>query len=346
VNRPEGHAELAGTDRRILDRLQADLPLVTRPFRILADACSLEEDFVIERVRELCSSGIIREISALFDAGKLGYKSTLVAVRVEAADVEQLARRINRHPGVSHNYLRDHRYNLWFTLTVPQGRSFADEVEGLVGGPMEGRVLLLPAVRVFKIGVRFSLSEEEAAGASRSPEPSGAGRQPFSIDIPLVRRLQEAFPVAPNPWEEIAESLAVSQEHLFRSIQALKEAGVIKRIAAVLRHRRIGFTANAMACFAVRGDIAEAGAEAARFPEVSHCYQRPVLPGWPYSLFAMVHGKSREACEDVVRRIALVIGGVEPVTLYSTREYKKERVRYFQEQEWETGRESFSARRG
>ncbi len=326
---------LSDSDRRILDGIQRDLPLVPRPFELIAKECALDEDFVIRRVQALCASGVIREISALFDAGKLGYKSTLVAVQAGEAEREPFARRINLHPGVSHNYLRDHRYNLWFTLTVPGDRSFAAEVEGLIGAPLEGRALLLPAIRVFKIGVHFSLSEDEPAAetpAVKRPASPTGGSGRIAIDVPLVRRLQESFPIVQDPWLRIAESLHATEKELFGSIQALKDAGVIRRIAAVLRHRRVGFTANAMSCFAVPEErIEAAGAEAAGFREVSHCYQRPVFHDWPYSLFAMVHGRSREASEEVVRKIAARIGVVDPVTLYSIAEYKKERVRYFKE---------------
>jgi DNA-binding Lrp family transcriptional regulator len=138
--------------------------------------------------------------------------------------------------------------------------------------------------------------------------------------------------IVPNPWMKAAGELAMPQQDFFERIRHLKESGAIRRISGVLRHRRVGFTANGMACFVVSEEaIAEAGKKAAEFSEVSHCYQRRTYPDWPYSLFAMVHGKSRKETESTIRRIAETIDCRGYITLYSTEELKKERVKYFEE---------------
>jgi len=157
-------------------------------------------------------------------------------------------------------------------------------------------------------------------------------RAEVPIDEKLIVLLQQPFPLVSNPWKMIAESVNRTESNLIEDINGLKRSGALKRISAVLRHRNAGFTANGMACFKVPVErIDEAGQTISEFSEVSHCYQRPVYPDWQYNLFAMTHARSTEQCESIISRIAKQINSDEYFTLYSIKEFKKERVKYFME---------------
>ena len=324
-----------GGQGRLLEELQRDFPLVGRPFRAIARRCALSESAVLESTDGLLRDGLIREISALLDGRRLGYKTTLVAAC--AGDrAEQLAERVNRHPGVSHNYLREHDWNLWFTLAVPANRDFAVELESLLAGEA-APVMILPALRTFKLQVHLSFAEQppcrraKPAGVRLPPgQPAApvAALTPFERE--LLARLEQPLPVVSRPWARIAADLETSQRRLLNTVRSLKRAGVVRRIAAVLRHRSAGYRANAMLCFDVPPErIVQAGEQAALLPAVSHCYERATKPGWPYCLYAMVHARSRAQCDALVREVAGRVGDCEYQLLYSLREYKKQRTKYF-----------------
>ena len=327
--------ELEHEDKLLLEEVQQDFPLVPRPFELIGKRCGLSEADVIDRIRILTSSGIIRDIAAILDAEKIGYKSTLVAAKVKPELVESLTSSINLHPGVSHNYLRNHEYNMWFTLALHEGEDFHSEIESLIGNSSLS-YLILPAIRKFKVRVGFRLSDSprDQFHDEAIRETAAENRPLDELDRRLMVLLQEHMQIIPDPWSRATHELALSHEELFTRIHFLKSIGAIRRISGVLRHRRIGFAANGMACFRVGEDaIGEAGMRAADFAEVSHCYQRKTYPDWPYPLFAMVHGKEREETDSIVREIASSIGCNDFITLYSSKELKKERVKYFKEPE-------------
>jgi len=324
---------LDATDRTLLDLLQQGFPLKSAPFAVLGRRLGVGEGEVLARVRRLKEAGVIRQIGPIFDSRRLGYRSTLVAFRVEPERLDRVAGQISEHPGVSHNYGRDHTYNLWFTLTLPGERDLEAEVERLAAENGVEDYLNLPAVRVFKIGVRFDLSGRSSAAPDRPSTPTPANSIPLSpFEREVVRVVQGDLPLVDRPFEGMAARLGVTEEELLKVLRDLARRGAMRRFGAVLRHRRAGFTANGMACWAMPEDrIVEAGEAAAVFREVSHCYQRPAYPPrWPYTLFTMVHGRRREEVEETVQRIHQAIGPADHEVLYSVKEYKKERVRYFE----------------
>lgn len=321
---------LDAVDRALLERLQADFPLTPRPFAALGRSLNLEEAEVLARVRRLKEADVIRQISAIFDTRRLGYQSTLAAFHVADAALDDVAAQVSAHPGVSHNYARLHRYNLWFTLAVPPGQKVAAEVRRLARQTGVDDWLNLPALRVFKIRTHFKLKE---SSAPRPEEQTGPSRAFTPADVPFVRALQQDLPVTRRPFAEAAAELGLSEERLLDKARELDAAGIMRRFAAVLRHRRVGYTANGMACWVVpEAEIEEVGRRGAGFPQVSHCYQRPAYPPrWPYNLFTMIHGQSKGEVEEVAAAIAERTGIEDYVILYSTTEYKKERVKYFME---------------
>jgi DNA-binding Lrp family transcriptional regulator len=315
--------------------LQAEFPLVPRPFTALGDALDLDEDQLLDRVRRLKDAGIIRQISAIFDTRRLGYQSTLVAFHVPDVQLEGVAALVSAHPGVSHNYARPHHYNLWFTLAVPPGHDVAAEIDRLSPETGIDDLLNLPAIRVFKIRARFKLQESHSPQTQDDRDSLASQARAFTpADVPFVQALQEDLALVPQPFAAAAGRLGVSEAALMKRAGELKSAGIMRRFSAVLRHRRLGYTANGMACWIVPdGRIEEVGRRAAEFPQVSHCYQRPAYPPrWPYALFTMVHGQTKDEVDAIVAEIARETGLDQYEVLFSTREFKKERVRYFEEE--------------
>ena len=321
-------AALDTIDRRLLNNIQKGFPLVVRPFAAIAEQLGISEEDALARARRLKEHGIIRQISAIFDSRRLGYSSTLVAMDIPEDQVDESANRISEHPGVSHNYGRDHPFNLWFTLTLPPGADLEGEVARLseMAGPRRTRIL--PALRLFKIGVELDL-EQGVNAAEKRQRSNGPPRTLTEEDLTYIRVLQDDLPLEPASFQSWAESLGVSQEKMFAKAKEFEASGVMRRFAAVLRHRKVGFVANGMICWRIPEDrLPDLGYRLASYPQVSHCYQRPVYPDWPYSVFSLVHARSREQCEEIARQMSQDIGISDYITLYSTKEYKKERVKY------------------
>jgi DNA-binding Lrp family transcriptional regulator len=326
--------ELDVLDRALLERLQSHFPLTPRPFAALGQMLGVSENEVLGRVRHLKDGNIIRQIGAIFDTRCLGYLSTLAAFHVAGDRLAAVAAQASAHRGVSHNYARLHHYNLWFTMAVPPDHDVVDEISRLAQRTGVEDWLNLPATRVFKVKTHFGLDQSGVARQTGRPQRSAKPQRAFSqADIPFVRALQGDLPLIPRPFAPASRRLGLSEEDLLSKARELEAAGIMRRFSAVLRHRRVGYTANGMACWVVPdAKIEKVGLQAAAFPQISHCYQRPAFPPrWPYSLFTMIHGKTTSEVEAVVSDIARQTDIEHYEILYSTREFKKERVRYFEE---------------
>ncbi len=328
--RPAGSADLL--DRQLLNLLQSDFPLVPRPFAALAATLSTTEDDIVERVRRLRDDGIIRQLSAIFDGPALGYSTTLVALEVAADRLDQAAAVISAHPGVTHNYARDNRFNLWFVLAVPPGVDPAATARDLAHRAGAVHQLLLPSLKLFKIAVQYDVVKGEAAGRERPKHRRAELRPVDDHDRDLVRALQEDLPLAARPFAVLAERAGLTEDELLAGARQLLGQGVMRRYAAVLRHQEAGFEGNGMVCWRVPEDrIPEVGETLAASPLVTHCYHRPTYPDWPYPVYSMIHATSRRDCEHAAAELSRQVGVDDYLLLFSTREYKKERARYFVE---------------
>jgi len=322
-------AVLDATDRRLLNLAQSEFPLAPQPFAVLGAKLGIGEDEVIERLAAARASGILRSLSAIFDAYRVGYRSTLVSVSVPAERLPAAADAVSAHPGVSHNYGREHKYNLWFVLAAPRGEDLEAIVQDLAQKAGATQYHLLPNLKLYKIGVEYDVDEGE--NRAQRPQRAKAPRRDLtSEEIALVRVLQEELPLTPRPFAELAAGLGMMDEGLLAKARALQDEGIMRRFAAVIRHRIAGFTANGMTCWIVPEESAdEIGYKLASYPQVSHCYRRPVYDDWPYNIFTMIHALTREKCEETVRKIAAEVGINTYAVLYSHTEYKKERVKYY-----------------
>ena len=336
-------APIDAVDRRVLNLMQGSFPLEQRPYAAVAAAAELTEVDVMARVQRLLDDRIIRQVTPIYDTRALGYGSMLVAAKVDPEHPWRAAKIINSHPGVSHNYLRNHEFNMWFTLAV-EGESklglqgTLDILQELTGAES---IRQLPTLKLFKI--RMDLEME---GDTKSLSTEGVAQEPVDLegvdydefDREVIRATQGDMPVVPEPFAPAAAKLGIDEAELLEHMAAIKERGILRRVAAILYHRRAGFSANGMGVWKVPDDrIEELGPRMAAFRGISHCYQRPTYEDWPYSVFTMAHGRSKEECDAILDAIADEFQITERATLYSSTEFKKIRLLYFTEdfKNWE-----------
>jgi DNA-binding Lrp family transcriptional regulator len=322
-------------DKQLLNLLQGSFPLSHRPFDHIAELAGESPEWVLERTQELLENRIIRELTPIFDTRALGYQSMLVAASVDAENPHRAAKVINAHPGVSHNYLRNHEFNLWFTLATPPDSQLGMEgtLEVLARESGATSVRQLPTLKLFKINMNLEMekgTEALAAPGGDSKERPLDALVLSDLDHAVIRHLQGQLPVTAEPYKPAAEAVGISVDELLAHCEGMIERGLLRRVAAILFHRRAGFSANGMGVWKVPEDkIATIGPQMAEFRGISHCYQRPTYEDWPYSVFTMAHGRSKEECDAILDGIAEATGIEERATLYSSTEFKKIRLKYF-----------------
>jgi DNA-binding Lrp family transcriptional regulator len=316
-----------GDANRLATALQSGVPLVRRPFHALADTLALEPGAVMEQIAAWRHANLLREISAVLEGAALGYDSALVAGSVPLDRLDEVADVISAMPTVTHNYLREHELNLWFTIAVPQEWGLETALEALT---RQTAVPFHPMRRTltFKVGVNFDLESRR----SRTEAIELTAPVPVALterERRLFRALQHDLPAEAEPFHALAaqhgfdadELLDFAREHL---------GGAIRRVVGTFRHRRLGVRGNGMAVWNVsESALAEVGPRLAEHPDVSHCYARESAPGFPYTLYSMIHGPDRETCIETASRLEEVVGTRDYRILFSTVEYKKCRLRYF-----------------
>jgi DNA-binding Lrp family transcriptional regulator len=331
------------TDRRLLNLLQGSFPLAERPYAEIARLAELPEDEVLRRTARLLEERIIREVTPIFDTRVLGYKSMLVAARVDPEHPWRAAKIINSHPGVSHNYLRDHDFNIWFTIATEPGSRLGldgtlEVLQRLTGAES---VRQLPTLRLFKIRMDLEMEKgtEALAAAAEAVDHKEPEAIPLSeLDLAVIRATQGPMEPVAEPFAAAARGLGMPVSSLLEHLEDMRGRKALRRVAAILFHRRAGFSANGMGVWKVPEErILELGPRMAAYRGISHCYQRPTYADWPYSVFTMAHGRSKEECDAILDTIAAETGIEERRTLYSSTEFKKIRLLYFTDahREWE-----------
>ena len=321
-------------DKQLLNDIQWVFPLVDRPYLEISKRHNMSEDEVMRRIAYMKDIGLIRQINAIFDTRRLGYKSALVAFAVMPDKLESVANEVNKHPGVSHNYERNHDFNMWFTLAVPPYGEMKRDLDRLASLDGVIKYRLLPTLKLYKIGVRLDMVNDD----TEKPKPMDEVKQlnPKKIEITesdkhFIRELQKDLKVIPEPFKEMAENLRITTTELFAKAKEYEKNGVMRRFAAILRHRDAGFSANGMVVWQVPDEkIDEIGYKLAAFPQVSHCYRRPVYSDWQFNLFSMIHARTLEAAEKIAVEMSEIVEIKDYTILFSSREFKKERVKYFE----------------
>jgi DNA-binding Lrp family transcriptional regulator len=317
-------------DRHLLTLAQAAFPLVSRPFLDLGDRVGLGEEAVIARLAALKQARIVRRIGPVFEPGALGITTELAAAEVHPDRIEAVGAKVAAWPQVTHCYERDHRLNLWFAGAAASPDWFGQAIKQIANWDGVKEAWRLPTVRRFKIGVVFDLAQEHPCAGSAERKVAAAHSAPMATpnldpaDWGLLRVLEADLPLCGAPFSALATQWQRGEDDLLGAIQAWLTSGRMRRYGAQLNHRRLGFAANAMAVWAAPADqLGTAGAMMACDAEVTHCYERPAFDGFPFNLYAMIHGRSRERCAAVAERLTRACGLDDPLLLFSSREFKK-----------------------
>ncbi len=312
-------------DFRLLNDFQRDFPLADQPYRMLANRLGVDESRVIERLRILQQQGEISRVGPVFRPNSVG-ASTLAAMAVPAERVEVVARRLNRFPQVNHNYEREHHWNLWFVVT-DRDRANLEQTLARMEEDTGQSLLVLPLVKSYFIDLGFDL----VSGSHRRKMTDDAGRQQ-PVALPpwadtLIAAVQHGLPLHPRPYLQLAREAGLTEDQVIDGLRQLLDAGVIKRLGVVVRHRSLGYQANAMVVWDVPDSrVDDAGRTLAKASCVNLCYQRPRVAGrWPYNLFCMIHGRSREVVRACVDELAALtaLRGVAHAVLFSRRCFRQ-----------------------
>ncbi|MEI7559717.1 MAG: Lrp/AsnC family transcriptional regulator [Actinomycetes bacterium] len=332
-------------DRTLLNLMQGSFPIAPKPFAAVADAAGIPESEVLTRVAHLIKERIIRQVTPIFDTRALGFSSMLVAAKVDPENPHRAAKVINSHPGVTHNYLRDHEFNMWFTIaTTPDSKlGLQGTLDVLSAEAGAESIRQLPTLNLFKIRMDLEMqggTEALATPQAEAVKPIAVNVVEFDdLDVAVIRALQGDMPIVSEPYAPAAAEVGISQADFLTHLEGMKERGILRRVAAILFHRRAGFSANGMGVWKVPEDkILEIGGRMASYRGISHCYERPTYADWPYALFTMAHGRSKEECDAILEAIAEDTGIQERSVLYSSTEFKKIRMQYFtgEFEQWES----------
>ncbi|WP_425045679.1 AsnC family transcriptional regulator [Primorskyibacter sp. S87] len=309
-------------DRALLDDWQRDFPVTGRPFQVLAEKLELSEGDVIDRLARMRAAGRITRVGATIAPGAVS-ASTLAAVAAPEDRLEEIAAMIDAEPGVNHNYQREDDWNLWFVATGPD-REHVNGTLSRIGHKTGLRVLDLRLVRPFNVDLGFRMS-------GRSRRVPGARKVDRSVmqdgDRDLLQTLSTGLPLVADPFAAMARSVNREEEHVISRVRVLHDAGIISRLGVIVRHRALGWSANAMVVWDLSPEqIDRAGPALADHPGVTLCYERrPVEGVWPYRLYSMIHARSRKEAREVLSGAAELpeLVGARHKVLFSTRCFKQ-----------------------
>jgi DNA-binding Lrp family transcriptional regulator len=323
-------ADLDIMDRRLLGLAQREFPLTRSPYTDLGRRLELSGDEVIERLGRLKSDGMVRQIGPVMDSSRLGYHSTLAAMQLESAKLESAARVLAIHAGISHAYLRDHAFNIWFTLAIPADISIAVELDRIARGCGAAGCISLPALKVFKLRTYFDMEGGNYAtlDCSRGNHKTGMPEltQPEKL---VINELQQDLSLTYAPFASMASDAGMDEGDFVETCVSLMRRGVIRRYGASLDHNRAGYKVNALTCWqADPGKVDFAARQIAVFKEVSHCYERKTPENWRYNLFAMLHCRDKENYSEAIGRLSAASGLDEFISLFTLKELKKTRIKY------------------
>jgi len=309
-------------------RVQANVPFTPRPFAQIGDDLGLDESGVIDCLVRWQAEEKLREVSAILEGSALGYDSALVAGKVPETRLDEVAAIVNEHPTVTHNYLRNHAYNLWFTIAVPSEMGLAATLDRLARLAGVDAFHPLRRTHTFKVGVNFDLVSKQSV-TELVALPTVSAVDAGELERRMFRALQTPLPITAQPFAALAKEFDLDERALLE-FGARHLGSAMRRYVATFRHRKLGVRGNGMVVWNVSaGDLPRLGPILAAAPEVSHCYARNAIPGFDYTLYSMIHGPDEAACRRVAGEIASRIGVDDYLILFSSREYKKCRLRYF-----------------
>ena len=320
---------------RLLNEFQRDFPLCARPFAELAERLDCREARVLEMLRDFVERGVVSRVGAVFAPRTIG-ASALVALEVPEQRLEQVAAIVSSHPGINHNYEREDRLNLWFVAAARTEDGLRQVVAEIDAASGCAPALMLPLLDEYRIDLGFDLNDAAAA-----PDRALTRERPARVTLDaaqtrLVAALQEGLPLVARPYLAVGERAGLDEATTVAQLQTWICSGVIRRFGVIVRHRELGYHANAMVVWDVPDALVTAlGLRLAQQAGVNLCYRRArALPDWPFNLYCMLHGRSREAVLD---RIAALHDGCglaafDTRVLFSRRRFKQQGSRYVKQE--------------
>lgn len=310
-------------DQKILEIVQDGFPLEEHPYAALGRLLGVSEEEAFDSVERLRKSGVIRRLGGVYDSHRLGYISRLCAGVVGANELESFAAAVDKIPAITHNYVRSHAYNVWFTVIARSESEIQETVRGLEAETVLHDAHVLSASKMFKINTVMKAASGQATEGKVVDKLDSKGAEPFVPEARDRRRINllcQDIPHTQTPFSDLGIDVAEIRGDLDRKI--------MRRFGAVLRHQQAGFDANAMVCLAV-ADTERAGALLAENPHVSHCYERSPFQGFPYNVYAMFHGQSEAELEQSICSALSALNGPDHAVLTSLKELKKTSFVYF-----------------
>ncbi len=307
---PRLPADIDLQDARLIDRLQRSVPLTERPFSDLGTELGLSEAAVLDRLTQLLGSGVLTRLGPLYQIERAGGQFILAALQVPQQRYAEVTAQVNALPEVAHNYRREHALNMWFVVaaeTPAVAWATCDQIEAATGLPVHA----FPKEREYFVGLYLPLLDRpDPAPPAAQAAPAATALVLTEFDRALIAATQSGLPLVPRPYDAVAAMLGSSSAAVRERLAALLAAGVVRRIAAVPNHYRLGYTANGMSVWDVDdAEVDRLGELLGSPPGVSHCYRRPRKPGvWRYNLFAMLHGHSREQVLAQAEQVAALLG--------------------------------------
>lgn len=317
---------------KVFKELGRDFPLISRPFLEIGERIGLNERDVLHVVRMGIEHERLKRISAIFDYNSLGYRGTLFGCEVEPDSLEEVSSAINDFNGVTHNYERDFRINLWFTFLFREEEEKERLKETLKRFSSIRSFYDLPSIRTFKIKVDFSGAEYQNGWMTEIPHtPSSISIELDDKDKTLIRLLSEGLPITEMPFKSLSETVGLDERVILDKLKGWIERGIIRRVGPVFDHLKIGIEGNIMVVMRpVEGRMDEVGNALSRSRQISHCFLRRVPADFPYPLFAMFHAVTMEECERVIERVLSALPIEDKLLLRSIKELKKTPMIYFE----------------
>jgi len=294
---------------QFINCFQGGFPLVEKPFLEVANQLGTTQDKLLSLIENLLNEGWLSRFGPLFDAQQLGGGLTLAAISVPQHRYQEVTEIVNGFSQVAHNYRREHALNMWFVVGT-ENTSGINETIASIEQRTGLKVYNCPKIQEFYVGLQLLLDETGKVDTvpldTEHCKPINTASDSLDLsemDRSIIKATQSGLPLIEKPFHLIAEQLDTDAENIISRMQQMKQSGIMRRMGAVPNHYKLGLRGNGMTVWNVPDDrVTEIGEKIGRMGFVSHCYQRPRhLPDWPYNVFAMVHGATKELAADKVK---------------------------------------------
>ncbi len=315
--------------KELLKIIQKDFPFHSRPFLEIAKRLRITEEEVLNFLLELKRKKYLRQISAIFNPSVFKHSSALFAFKVSKKNLAQAIKVVNSHPGVTHNYLRNHQYNLWFTLVVLPGEDILKVASELFYLSRAEDFLYLPVVKTFKISTILEVENSDELEVDKNSNEIFIDLDFTEKDIKLVKHLQEPLPLVSTPFAIVSKACGVDEETIFSWLKKMSRLKALRRFGALLDRKHFGYAKNIMVLWEVpEEETSEIGKVLSKKDFITHCYERKTYSYWRYNLYTMCHFKTEEE-KKIIPLLAERLKIKNYLMLETLKELKKERLKLF-----------------